>query len=558
MFASRQFLHRALCWLLSFVTPLAPSLAVYAQTPAQSDNQILQYLIPNSAAVVSLRPRQILTCEATRMMPVEVLSAASLKELGFDPVMIEHVLFSGIPPLAGPPNYAAVLKCTERIDLGTLSPNLTQHTIQAARGEQTYWQSQHPAMPSFYWVDDATLLIAPEHVLDQLLRGKPRELDPFARELTDGSPDDLRLLMNVPMIRPFIHMGFLQVAGKMPSELSGVLELPNQLEQIRAKISISGAGPCELSCAATNADAADQIEQLIEDSVAYYLNAADVQAQKLLASEDPIEQAMGRYMKRTTPTWTESYKPTRDGERFTLFEIPASENAISGATGIAVAGVLVALLLPAVQAAREAARRTVSVNNMKQLMLSLLNYESAHGHFPAHANYDKNGQPLLSWRVHILPYLEQGGLYDQFHLDEPWDSPHNRQLISQMPDVFLDPSSQLALSAGRTHYLGVQGIQCAFDGTDQGRRLVQFRDGTSNSIMLVQVNDEAAVTWTAPADWELDLNNRFRGLVPNLHPGIFEVAFCDGSVRHIAQSIDQELFKNLLTIDGGERIDSID
>jgi type II secretory pathway pseudopilin PulG len=475
-----------------------------------------------------------------------------LKELGIDPVMIEQVLISGIPPLAGPPNYAAVLKLTERIEVSTLSPRLTEHTIPAERDDQTYWQSQHPALPSFYWVDDTTLLMAPEHTLDQLLRGQPRELDSFASELTDGSPDDLRLLINVPMIRPFIHMGFLQIAGELPSELSGILELPNQLEQIRAKINISGAGPCELSCAATDAEAAQEIDQLIEDAVTYYRKSAESQAQKLLASEDPVDQAMGRYVMRTTPIWTESYQPARADQRFTLFEIPADENVFAGATGVAVIGVLVALLLPAVQAAREAARRNSSINNMKQLMLSLLNYESTHGHFPAHANYGDDGKPLLSWRVHILPYLEEQALYDQFHLDEPWDSPHNRQLLAQMPEVFIDPSSPLATSAGRTHYLGVQGKQHVFDVSPQGRQLQQISDGMANTIMLLQVNDDAAQPWTKPVDWELDPNNSLRGLSPNLHPGIFEVAFCNGHVRHFSQSIDPETLKKFLTINGGE------
>ncbi|MGI9429808.1 MAG: DUF1559 domain-containing protein, partial [Bythopirellula sp.] len=477
-------------------------------------------------------------------------------ELGIDPLMVEHVLLSGVPPIAGPPNYAAVMKLTERIDLGKLSPKLTQHTAQADRDGQTYWQSQHPALPSFFWAGDTTLLIAPEHTLDLLLDGKPKALNKFAQELSAGTTDDLLLLVNVPMVRPFIHMGFLQIAGKMPSELSGVLELPNQLEQVRARFNISGAGPIELSCAATDAESADKIEQLIEDAVAYYLNSAKQEAAKLLASEDPVEQALGRYITRATPQWTEQTKPLRTGNRFTLFEIPADENALGSTTSVAVIATLVALLLPAVQAAREAARRTQSTNNMKQLMLGLLNYEATHGQFPAHASYDDNDKPLLSWRVHILPYLEQQDLYDQFRLDEPWDSPHNRQLISRMPEVFLDPSSQLASTEGRTNYLGVQGNRFVLDGSQQGRKIIKIRDGLSNTIMLVQVNDETTQFWTKPADWEPDPSNMLRGVVPNLHPGIFEAAFCDGSVRFISQDIDPAVLQRLLTIDGGEVVNS--
>ena len=84
------------------------------------------------------------------------------------------------------------------------------------------------------------------------------------------------------------------------------------------------------------------------------------------------------------------------------------------------------------------------------------------GRFPAHANYNESGKPLLSWRVHILPYLEAGHLYEQFHLDEPWDSEHNRQLIAKMPTSYLDPSSpKYTAEMGHTHYLGIKGENAA-------------------------------------------------------------------------------------------------
>ena len=99
--------------------------------------------------------------------------------------------------------------------------------------------------------------------------------------------------------------------------------------------------------------------------------------------------------------------------------------------------VMLALLLPAVQAAREAARRAQCTNNLKQIGLAMHNYASANGAFPPAAIYDANGKPLLSWRVLILPYLEQDSLYKQFHLAEPWDSPHNkRTLLAQVPPLF--------------------------------------------------------------------------------------------------------------------------
>ena len=127
-------------------------------------------------------------------------------------------------------------------------------------------------------------------------------------------------------------------------------------------------------------------------------------------------------------------------------------------TMTAVSGILVALLLPGGASRREAARRSQSMNNMKNIMLALLNYESARKAFPAHANYSADGKPFLSWRVHVLPFnLEQQALYDQFHLDEPWDSEHNKTLIARMPEFYLDPSSGRLPAEGRTALLGREG-----------------------------------------------------------------------------------------------------
>ena len=158
--------------------------------------------------------------------------------------------------------------------------------------------------------------------------------------------------------------------------------------------------------------------------------------------------------------------------------------------------------------------------------------------------------------MHILPYLEQQELYDQFHLDEPWDSEHNRQLISLMPETYIDPSSpRYIASDGKTHYLGVKGKGLAFDGSKQGRSNASFRDGTSNSITIVQCNDEAAAIWTKPEDFEPTERAPLVGLANGFHPGTFIVGFADGSVISMSDEIDRGMFWNMLTIAGGELVD---
>ena len=96
--------------------------------------------------------------------------------------------------------------------------------------------------------------------------------------------------------------------------------------------------------------------------------------------------------------------------------------------------------------------RAATVNNLKSLAIALLNYQDAKKSLPPRANFDASGKPLLSWRVLVLPYLDpnEAKLYSEFHLDEPWDSEHNRQLIARMPKVFKNPRID---REGFTNYL---------------------------------------------------------------------------------------------------------
>ena len=104
---------------------------------------------------------------------------------------------------------------------------------------------------------------------------------------------------------------------------------------------------------------------------------------------------------------------------------------VFGAIGCFWTLILIALLLPAVQQVREAARRTTSMNDMRQIVLAIHNYDAANLSFPPAKG--RAGQEL-SWRVHILPYLDEMQLYEQFNLDEPWNSPHNLTLVDKMPE----------------------------------------------------------------------------------------------------------------------------
>jgi len=208
-----------------------------------------------------------------------------------------------------------------------------------------------------------------------------------------------------------------------------------------------------------------------------------------------------------------------------------------------------------IRQAREAARRSQCVNNLKQIALAMHNYHSNKNTFPPAYSATKDGKPLLSWRVHILPYLEQKALYDEFHLDEPWDSPHNRMLISRMPAVYSCPSGSRTLAReGKTAYVTPRGPSTMFPGAEPVK-IQDVTDGTSNTIMVIDGSDALAVVWTKPEDWEVATG--FPPLFGH-HPQGTNFAFGDGSVKFLKETIKPKTLEALLSRNRGETVSSDD
>jgi len=209
---------------------------------------------------------------------------------------------------------------------------------------------------------------------------------------------------------------------------------------------------------------------------------------------------------------------------------------------------LTTVLPSLVQRHEEAARRASSSNQLKQIGIAMHNYLDVHKSFPGAAKC-KDGKRLLSWRVLILPFVEQQALYEQFHLDEPWDSEHNRKLIPRMPDVY---RSSLRLPPGKTTFLGIAGETGMFPGCN-GLQIRDVTDGTSNTIWVVDADDARAVVWTQPEDLTPDFTRPLDGLVGHFSDG-FLALFVDASVRFLPKSISPQKLKALFTRNGGEVI----
>ena len=232
---------------------------------------------------------------------------------------------------------------------------------------------------------------------------------------------------------------------------------------------------------------------------------------------------------------------------FTTTEaFPAPDVSMGAGTS---APVLVALLLPAVPSAREAARRAQCTNNLKMIGLAMHNYADVNGGFPGNI-CDKNGKPLLSWRVAILPYIEQQALYNKFHLDERWDSPHNIELSRYVVKTYACPSRPFDNAKPETHYRTFVGNGALFEN-GQNPKIAMVTDGTSNTIMVAETQE--GVLWTKPDDIEFNPENPGQMFgIGSPHSGGANVLFADGSVRFIINTINLEVLKALITRAGGE------
>ena len=202
--------------------------------------------------------------------------------------------------------------------------------------------------------------------------------------------------------------------------------------------------------------------------------------------------------------------------------------------------------------AREAAGRAEASNNLKQVALAMHGYLAVEKHFPAPALCDPQGRPLLSWRVAILPYQGQSALYKQFRLDESWDGPNNKRLINRMPRMYRSPQGSKLLGIGKTCLLAPIGERAAFFG-QQGRKVADFADGLTNTILVVEAAPERAIPWTKPDDLTIDAADPSAGLF-GMREGVALAAFADGSVRFVPQATSKEALAALFTINGGETV----
>ena len=245
---------------------------------------------------------------------------------------------------------------------------------------------------------------------------------------------------------------------------------------------------------------------------------------------------------------------------WSLLDIRASRGYLSG-KGLAYSGMALAVIgmiampitlifgYPAMQ--KRSAVSGSRGTHLKQLAMALREYHDKYQCLPPPVIYSKDGKKALhGWRVAVLPFLgeREKALYNRFKLDQPWDSPHNRALLLEMPDAFKSEGRKTTL-ANATFFQVFVGEGAMFtDG--KPRRFVEVKDGLENTILIVEANRE--VPWTAPTGLQFAPTLAKLGSVGDADDGFFLAALGDGTVRAISKKVPEEMLTKALTYAGAE------
>jgi prepilin-type N-terminal cleavage/methylation domain-containing protein/prepilin-type processing-associated H-X9-DG protein len=250
---------------------------------------------------------------------------------------------------------------------------------------------------------------------------------------------------------------------------------------------------------------------------------------------------------------------------------------------VSIIGVLIALLLPAVQASREAARRTSCCNNLRQIGIAAQSYHATIGSFPPGGvehraminpktgrRYGASGRQL-AWSAFLLPYIEQAALYHQLNMGKAFDATENAEAAANVLPVYVCPSvpegSCLKQGRGPCQYGGMYGERITSPNSppkgvmlyDRSISIADIRDGASNTLIVAEDSDFTDGQWINGLnvfDQAFAINHApsYENDIRSKHPGGANGAFCDGSVHFLAESMDLEILAAICTRSGGEVI----
>lgn len=511
---------------------------------AQSSDP-LTLITPDAVAMISVQPALIARSKSMQRLPLEVISAAGLEYVGIDPLKLERIdVISGIP-IPGPGGFpiAVCITSSDPIDKAVLDRFLPGGPVKE-KGVDLWSVPQTPDF-ALGLRNANQAIIGPKTQVLRLIKTTPG--DGELRKLVSslGNNSAMQFVIALEPLRELMvesaQMPQLQSIPDLVPNLTVVAQKARMVAlRFEAGDTPSTAYIVEGLSPSDTVELATAMKGLIRLGMKMGLATLENETREQPGKTPAAALA---YAKRMSAEIESRLDFQPEGSRLSL--------KIEGQSMmVAQTGVLVGLLLPAVQSSREAARRMQSSNNMKQILLAMHNFEATYKLLPNDLGPDRRKTKAnLSWRVHLLPYIEEVALYNEFHMDEPWDSPHNIKLLERMPATYRDPQS--TAMPGFTVYQMARGENMINNPTER-IRFSAVTDGLSNAIALLITQDNAAVPWTKPDD--IDPIQQRDAIATRL--GRILVGMADGSVSSLNVSIPDDVWKNLIIINDGQVVDS--
>jgi len=504
--------------------------------------------VPDDAfAVILASPRELLQNDAFASLPVEMFQVQLKAAFGVDPGDISQVkIILGLP---GPrqPAFGIVLELTQPFDEARLLEAMQADIEPTPIGNVTaHAIAIGPPGTVLHQVDDKTIVIALSTYLPSMLAAKQGTGPlPTLMAQTPSKPG-VNLLLVMESVRSVISPIAIDLARMLPPEFLRLAELPELAESVQLNfVFSSNAAKLDLTLTGLDDAAVGRTEKILTDAVADARNFVPELMRRSMpvpGGSDEMRAAIETYAERLTKQIFEGIATKRAGQHVSL--------TVESKLGITSGVVLANFLSPIDRMLRTLARQMDGSNNLRQVLLAMHNYHDTFNRFPAPAITDADGKPLLSWRVAILPFIEEQALYEQFRLNEPWDSEHNLPLSKRLPKAYA--TAGLRLPPGQTVVHAAVGELIGLH-PEKKTGFRDFLDGTSNTILILETTADSAVVWSKPDDVEIDLEDPLAKFIGSPKKS-FQVGMGDGSVRRLPDDIDPTMFKALLTRAGGERV----
>ena len=516
----------------------------------------VNYVPDDAFYAMVVRPRQMLEKYGDQTdAPVEALLKTAREQAGLDVENLESVTFVigfdeevHLAPaddeeaqrrLRPDDMFSMVMRFHAPPEQANILDTMFTGNEPAEHEGKKYHKSKNRYSPSAWFPDEKTLVIANDARLLSLMEAGGMGMGSLRHHLRRSDPSaDGALVFSMDTGRPWFKMVFDR--EEIPLPMRPILELPTHLDVAVVTADLSRDEPAQMLALAVDEKSAKYLTSVTGEFVKTLQSMLDDNREEI-ANNAPSPR-IGANMVDLCDRFLKGLKLEQEGRKI--------RGTLHAEGGMVAAAEMVVELFAQQQRQSEMWQRYSRLHTLAQ---GLAQYREEKKEYPAAAIRDDQGRPLLSWRVQLLPQIGEKELYEQFKLDEPWDSDHNKKLLDKMPKLF---AYNAEAGETTTRLLAVTGKGTLFSG-DEPLAKDKVTDAHSSTVAIVEVPEQLAVPWTKPVDFLADekaLTQLTSG--GDEYDTHFLVITADGDVQQLKKhKLTEDAVKAMFSIAGGEEIE---